>query len=104
MYSGRFGMIEADGLAFAQALRQRPARITIGAFVERAIGQRLVRREQRRGVAARLGQLLDHARKNALRVAGDRRGGFQRAHPVAQRAVLAAGPRPRLFRLDEGHA
>jgi hypothetical protein len=95
---------EAHRLALAEVLLERPARITVYAGVERAIGQALVRREQSRGVAACLGQLLDHARQNALRVAGDRRGGFERAHPVAQRGVIAAASRPCLFRLDEGHA
>ena len=95
---------EAHGFALAEVLRERPARIAVGALIERAIGQALVRREQSRGIAACFGQLLDHARENALRVAGDRRGGFQRAHPVAQRAVLAADPRPCLSRFDEGHA
>ena len=43
---------EAHRLALAELLRQRPARITVGAVGERAIGQALARREQRWGVAA----------------------------------------------------
>jgi len=33
-------------------------------------------------------------------IGGNRRGGFERAHPVAQRRVLAAACRRRAFRLD----
>src|SRR5204863_3992627 len=72
-----------DGVALAQMLCQRPARIAVGARRELAIGEALVIREERRRVAVLIGKLEDHLRKDAGGVLGD--GGCQLES--AQRAL-----------------
>ena len=74
---------QTDGVALAQMLCQRPARIAVGARRELAIGEALVIREERRRVAVLIGKLEDHLRKDAGGVLGD--GGCQLES--AQRAL-----------------
>ena len=72
---------QADGVALGQPLLERPAGISGRSFRERAIGQALAVREQRRRVAERLGELLDDGRQNAIGMPGNRRRQLERARP-----------------------
>ena len=103
-YSGRFGIISATASPLREILRQRPARVAIGALDERAVGQRLARRDQGWRSAAGRCNFLDDIEKDAPRIAGDRRRRLERADPILQRAVLAAGARRWLISLVQSHA
>ena len=100
---------QADGLALAEALRERPAGVAVGALGQLAIAEALAVGQQRRGVAESLGQLLDDVGKDARRMLGDRRGrpqGAQRtleashvgSEPVDQSHGVSSAPSARLVR------
>ena len=51
-----------------------------------------------------LRNVINGVEQDTLRLAGDRRRGLERAHPVAQRAVLATAVARRAIHLDQSHA
>ena len=76
---------QADRVALAHVLRQRPARVAVGARRKFAVGEALTVGEQRRRVAVLVREFQDDLREHARRIPGDRRG-----HPEgAQRAPEA---------------
>jgi hypothetical protein len=95
---------QADDLALGEVLRQRPARKTAGARDELGIGQAFSSREERGSVPLRFRELGDDGVEGALALDRDRRRRLERAHPVAQRRLLAAAAARRAFRLDQRHA
>ena len=83
---------QADDVALGEILRRAPSARS-GWRARRAPDRSgFSRAESSAGASPRAAaQLLDHVEQQALRIAADRRGRFERAHPVAQRAVFAAG-------------
>ena len=72
---------QADAIAFAETLVERPSGISVRPLGERTIGQALAVGEQGRRVAELRGEFLDHRGKNAIGMAGDGRRQLERAHP-----------------------
>ena len=81
---------QADRVALAQVLRQRPARVAVGARRKLAVAEALAVGQQRRRVAVLVRELQDDLREHARRIPGDRRGhleGAQRTPRLATSAV-----------------
>ena len=79
-------------VALGDALLQGPAQVAAGPFGERPVAQGFARGYQRGLVAVGVGELVDDDRKNAARVAHDRRSAPQRAHPGAEISQVARQP------------
>ena len=78
---GAIGQEQANGIALADVLGQRPARYLVDARRQPGMGERLVRGDQRRGFAEARPQFLDHGRQDARGRVLDLRRHFQRAQP-----------------------
>ena len=86
---------QADGFAFGESLRRAPS--ARSGWRARRARDRSASRGWPRSAPARRRESAPARRstrgRSALRIGGDRRGRFQRAQPIAQRAVLAAAVR-----------
>ena len=71
------GHEQTDGVALAEAGRERPARITVRPFAERAKAQAFAVRQQRRCFAEGLREIVDQVRQDARRPIGNRLGRFE---------------------------
>ena len=75
---------QGDDVALGDALLQRPTQVAARSFGERPVAQGFAGGYQRRLVAVGVGELVDDDRKNAARIAHDRRRAPQRAQPGAK--------------------
>jgi len=104
------GHVERDGLADADAARERPARIAVRALGQRPVAQALALGQQRRRRAARRGELVDDRRQDPMRRRRDRCRQLERAQPGPaalgrSRHRLGGLHRPRLTRrMPRNHA
>ena len=88
---------QADGIALADALRQRPAGVTVGARGQFAVAEALAVGEERRRVAVLVGKLDDDLWKDARRMPGDRRRHPQGAQGSPERGRVGGQT------LDQSH-
>ncbi len=88
---------QADRVALAHTLGQRPAGIAVGARGQLAIGQALAIGEERRRVAVLVGELADHLREDPGGMPGDRRGHAQGAQGAPEAGHVRGQP------LDQSH-
>jgi hypothetical protein len=88
---------QADRVALADAVLERPARVAVGARSKLAIGQSLTVREQRRRIVELLGELLDHDRQDTVGMLDDRLDLLERAQRALQARHVALDP------LDQPH-
>jgi hypothetical protein len=72
---------QADDIAGLEALRQRPAGITVGPLGERAVAEGCLGRDKRRRRRLAFGELLDDDRQGSARVALYRGGALERPNP-----------------------
>jgi hypothetical protein len=76
---------QADSVALLEILRQRPARIAIGALEQLTIGQLLARGDECGLVTVFVRELGDHVGKKPRWILRDMRGHAQRAQAAAQK-------------------
>src|SRR5262249_12593248 len=88
---------EADGVALDEPLRQRPAGIAVRALGEVAVAEALAVGQEGGRVAIARGELVDHPREYAGRVAGDVRSHPQRSQRAADAYQVSREP------LDQSH-
>ena len=93
---------QTHGLGFAELLRERPTRVTVGARHELLIGEGFAVRDQCWRFAVRPRPLRDNVQKQTPRLLGNRRGRFQCPHPALQGAFAAAACGVACF-CDPGH-
>src|SRR3989441_1074744 len=102
---------QADDVPLDEPPVERPARVSVGARREAAIGQALALREQGRRLRESLGELLDHRRQDPMRRRGDRRRQLEGAQPhpggagrSRRRSAVADRHRPGRVLADGRHA
>ena len=92
------GHQQADGIAFANAFAQGPARVAVSPRGKSAIGEALAGGEERGRVGVFMGELRDDQREDTGRMLGDWNRASQGAQSAAQRSRVRSQP------LNELHA